>query len=235
MDMKRVVRELINSIYARYFKLSIKRINCTIGAKVKIDKRTRFEGQSIVYRNSNITNSVIGLGSYVGWNCNLQNCIIGRFSSIAPFVEVIYGSHPINEFVSTHPAFFSTQKQAGFTFTDSDIYKEHNFVDNKNKVSVVIGSDVWVGYGARLLEGVTIGDGAVVAAGAVVTKDVEPYSVCGGVPAKRIKYRYNMEKVEFLKAFKWWNKDFQWIKANSDYFKSIDDFYEKFRDDRGLS
>ncbi|WP_160674360.1 DapH/DapD/GlmU-related protein [Clostridium sp. C8-1-8] len=232
--MKRIIRGLINSIYTIYFKLTIKKIHCTIGSRVKIDRRTRFEGRSIVYKNSNITNSVIGLGSYVGWNCNLANCNIGRFSSVAPFVEVIYGTHPTNEFVSTHPAFFSTQKQAGFTFTAADIYKEHKFVDTDNKISVVIGSDVWVGYGARLLEGVTIGDGAVVAAGAVVTKDVEPYSVCGGVPAKHLKYRYNMDQVEFLKSFRWWEKDFKWIKANSDYFKNIESFYKKFRDDRGF-
>ena len=79
------------------------------------------------------------------------------------------------------------------------------------KGDIVIGNDVWIGVGATILSGVTIGDGAVIAANATVTKDVEPYTVVGGVPAHYIKHRFDKKNIEKLLEIKWWDWDYEKI------------------------
>ena len=74
-----------------------------------------------------------------------------------------------------------------------------------NKGDIIIGNDVWIGYEAVILSGVTIGDGAIIGARAVVTKDVAPYSIVGGVPAKEIHKRYDSQTIERLVQLKWWD------------------------------
>ena len=74
-----------------------------------------------------------------------------------------------------------------------------------NKGDIVIGNDVWIGYEAVILAGVTIGDGAVIGARAVVTKDIPPYTIVGGVPAKPIRKRFTQETIDLLLKIKWWN------------------------------
>ena len=74
-----------------------------------------------------------------------------------------------------------------------------------NKGDIVVGNDVWIGYEAVILAGVTIGDGAIIGARAVVTKDVPPYTIVGGVPAKQIRKRFNEETIDTLLKLKWWD------------------------------
>jgi hypothetical protein len=113
-------------------------------------------------------------------------------------------------------------KQNGATFTQKQRYEELVFADPENKYPVIIGNDCWIGQGAFMAGGLAIGDGAVVLAHAVVTKDVPPYAVVGGVPAKVIKYRYDEEDIQFLLGFKWWDKDVSWLKNNVDLLCNID-------------
>ena len=112
-------------------------------------------------------------------------------------------------------AFYSLQKQSGFTFTDKALFEESNG-------RVKIGNDVWIGTRAIITDGVTIGDGAIVAAGAVVTKDVEPYTIVGGVPAKPIRKRFTDEQIAFLQDLNWWDRETEWLKNNSASFQNIE-------------
>lgn len=194
------------------------------GKNVKIEKgadiggfSTEFEGCNRICSNTFFSGK-IGFGSYIGYGSDIK-ARIGKYSSVSGNVKVVLGSHPSKDFVSTHPSFYSTKKQSGFTYVREDYYAEKNFADGK--YPVVIGNDVWIGNGVTILEGVTVGDGAIVAAGAVVTKDVQPYSIVGGVPAKEIRKRFSDEEIEFLLELKWWDKPQDWIKENADKFTDI--------------
>ena len=85
-----------------------------------------------------------------------------------------------------------------------------------------IGNDVWIGWGVLIKGGVTIGNGAVIGARSVVTKDVPPYAVVAGVPAKVIKYRFEQEKIDLLQQLQWWNWDIDRIYENLDRLKNFD-------------
>ena len=89
-----------------------------------------------------------------------------------------------------------------------------------NKGDIVIGNDVWIGYEAVIMQGVHIGDGAVIGTRAVVTKDVEPYSIVGGIPAKTIRSRFDEPVVQALLALKWWDWPEEKVKANLDAITS---------------
>lgn len=119
------------------------------------------------------------------------------------------------------------RKQCGETYVNEQKFVENNYADSEKKFSVVIGNDVWICSGAKIIAGVTIGDGAVIAANATVTKDVLPYSVVGGTPAKEIKKRFTEEQINFLLDFKWYDKSIDWIRNNAEYFEDIEVFMEE--------
>lgn len=98
--------------------------------------------------------------------------------------------------------------------------KEPLFDDSHKEVT--IGNDVWIGARVMIKGGITIGDGAVIGAGAVVTKNIPPYAICAGVPAKLIRYRFKPEEVEFLMNKKWWNLPDERLEDNVGYFNSLD-------------
>ncbi|MBN1508508.1 MAG: CatB-related O-acetyltransferase [Sedimentisphaerales bacterium] len=119
---------------------------------------------------------------------------IGRYCSFAGGVKVFNGNHPM-EFRSTHPFFFNPE----FGFVDHDLAP---------RTRLVVGNDVWVGCNAIILPAVRhIGDGAVIGAGAVVTKDVPDFAVVAGNPATIIRYRFSEEVQQEIKASRWWDKD----------------------------
>ncbi len=139
---------------------------------------------------------------------------IGKFCSIANDVKIFLdGEHEINN-ISTYP--FGYFKG----FTSQKRYK------TKSKGKVIIGNDVWIGYGVTILSGVNIGDGAVIGAKSLVVKNVPAYTVVGGVPAKIIKKRFNDDTIEALKKIQWWNWSDKKIQNNIDNLKQ--DSLEKF-------
>ena len=152
----------------------------------------------------------IGKYSYKGKNARIVNSketVIGKYTSIADYVQLGLSQHPVN-FLSTHPfqyVEFSLLYSGG---KDGILITPASRVINISKTSMLpvrVGNDVWIGYGAMVMDGVSIGDGAIIGAGAVVTKDVPPYAVAAGVPAKVIKYRFDENTIRELLEIKWWD------------------------------
>lgn len=221
---------LLERIIMRLFGCAIKRVlfrlkylnrNVIIQPKADIIRGTKFEGYNFIGSNSKFK-GIIGYGSYIGDNCNI-NANVGRFSCIAAGTHTINGFHPTKDYVSVHPAFFSDKHKQLLTFGINTGYKEFRYV-NDDGIWVEIGNDVWIGTNSLILSGIRIGDGAVIAAGAVVVKDIEPYAIYGGVPARKIGQRFSDEIIRELMAIKWWDMSLEWIKENATLFSDIDRF-----------
>ena len=131
------------------------------------------------------------------------------------------GKHP-TDFVSTHPAFYSKDHPCGLGYVVEDKFQEEVYLEKPYQIQ--IGNDVWIGTGAILFDGVTIGNGAIVAAGSVVNKDVPSYAIVGGVPAKVIKYKFSEEIIKNLEKSLWWEKDENWLKENVENFSEVENF-----------
>lgn len=148
-------------------------------------KYTRLEMGKFSYGNPKII-----------WYGGENRVIIGKFCSIAPKVTFILApSHNI-KLISTYPFKSFYPEWEGMHDTNTHIVM---------KGDINIGNDVWIGYGATILAGVIVGDGAIIAAEALVTKDVKPYSVVGGNPSKLIKYRFGKKTINTLLKIRWWN------------------------------
>lgn len=195
---------------------------------VDIGPNSFFEGMNKIHPYSHFS-GYLGYGSYLGEKCYLD-AKIGRFTSIAPFVRCNVGIHPYQKFVSTSPAFYSHLKtKNGSTFVERSTFCEFNYVDKKNRIGVVIGNDCWIGEGVFFVGGIEIGDGAVVLAHAVVTNDVPPFAIVGGVPAKIIKYRFDSETIQFLSTIQWWNKSPKWLKDNVGLMQDIEVLKDEYK------
>lgn len=182
----------------------------------------RFGNYNTLYDGALLSNVVLGDFSYVAANSKLANIEIGKFVCIGPEVLAGLGKHPSRDFVSSHPIFYSPLRQAQITFAPNSFYEEF--------AQIKIGNDVWIGARAIILDGVTIGDGAIVGAGAIVTRDVPPYAVVGGVPAKILRYRFEPAEIDFLRQFKWWDKDVDWLGKNCKMMHDVKLLMKIYRD-----
>lgn len=169
--------------------------------------------------NVSISNSSIGDHSYVNSGTKINRTEVGKFCSIGPNIKFGLGIHPTH-LISTHPAFYSNNKPFK-TFADKVYFKEYG--------RIKLGNDVWVGSDVIIMDNVDIGDGSIIAAGAIVTKDVKPYEVVGGIPAKHIKFRFDQIIIDQIEQKRWWDKDENWLQDNYKIFLDQKKFIEYFK------
>lgn len=220
---------LINEIKPRLERIKRFCINkWRLHGKVRFNSRTDitttslFEGANSLGEGSSF-DGTMGFGSYLCNNCHIV-AYIGRFTSIGSDVRTAGGTHPYTEpFVTTSPLFFSLRKQAMFTFAQKQLF-------NEILPPVEIGNDCWIGDRVEIVGGKKIGDGAVVLTGAVVTEDIPPYAVVGGVPARILKYRFNSQTISSLLSIAWWDFPLSWLEENSSQLCNIDVFLQEYAD-----
>ena len=173
--------------YSKFFK-KILRGKCVINSQIHKTAK--------INSGSSIVASSIGRYSYTCYDDEIINCEIGQFCSISDEVIIGGAEHPI-DWVSTSPV-FQNVKHSG----PNKRFAKFEF---DGVPRTFIGNDVWIGVRVIVKAGVKIGDGAIVGAGSVVTKDVPPYAIVAGVPAKIIKYRFDTDTIERLNSSKWWS------------------------------
>ena len=188
--------------------------------------------EDIVYRGCHVGKYTYGYEHLLEYYALVES--IGRFCSINNTAK-IWNNHPI-DYITTHPlldhiAFYSWEtaqrrsemiKKYG-KYHENLLYGESEL---RNGTPIVIGNDVWIGANVIILPGVHVGDGAVLAAGAVVTKDVDDYAIVGGVPAKIIRYRFSKEEIIKLKQVQWWNWTEEEIEDNLELLYNPRKFFD---------
>lgn len=198
--------KFIKYLFSKFiYKLQIPSCrNCELASNVKVFPRT------------NLLNVKVGKYTYIGANNSMQNVEIGAFCSIGSYVSIGGGVHPL-ETPSTSPVFYEPSncfKNKAFLFGDNVSYPQ---------VKTKIGNDVWIGDKVYIRAGVTVGDGVVIGANAVVTKDVPPYAIIAGCPAKILRYRFDEETIAILLSLKWWDWSDEIISENRLSFASVED------------
>lgn len=175
--------------------------------------QSQFEEHVALGDDAMVLRSAIGRHSYFGPRCIVADAKIGRFCSIAADVSIGTGGHPLGKNAAMHPIFYLSRPPL-WDLVQTDQFTEF--------APTTIGSDVWIGTKAVIRDGVTVGHGCVIGAGAVVTKDTEPYGIYVGVPAKLKRYRFPQKTREKLLALQWWEKDFDWIRSKAELFQDVD-------------
>ncbi len=199
-----IYHSLINSLSRKLIKIPL----------FLKQKQLRIQGNLLVGKNTYGAEN-IDFQIYKGSECKVE---IGKYCSIGPNTKIILGGiHPPN-WVSLYP--FRINFKLEGAYTDGMPSTNGN---------IVIGNDVWIGTDVTILSGVTIGDGAIIATGSLVTKNVEPYTIVGGVPCKLIKKRFSEEVIGKLQKISWWNWEEEKINDNIHLFSSseIDIFIKK--------
>ena len=198
--------------------------NSKLGSGVSVGDDTTIErcvlGDHVaINRRSYINDSVIGDYSYTGINTTMNFTRLGKFCSLARNVDIGGFDHDYKKATTMPMHRFQQMKNAAKPVANHDELCQ-------------IGNDVWIAAGAQVLHKVKIGDGAIVGGGAVVTKDVPPYAIVAGVPAKIIKYRFDPDTIAQLLEIRWWDWPVDVIEANMDWLTGEDvnaEILEKMR------
>lgn len=178
------MREIIRLFRKVCFRL-LRTLTFHKGIYGRIGKGNRFQKHVLINESC-----VIGNYNYFGAYSSAGKTVIGNYCSIAPNVTIGPGEHNISN-----------------TSTSVRVMELAGINMDLERGECVIGNDVWIGANAVVLRGVHVGDGAVLAAGAIVNKDVPPYAIVGGVPAKVIKFRFEKETINKIVQSEWYNKD----------------------------
>jgi len=214
MSFRSVISVVYNVIY---WKIRSYRLGLKLGSH-KINRGVHFEGGNIIRSGVSIGKGVtFGRYSYAsGPNTTIHSGVIGKFCSIGMGVKIGLDEHDYR-MVSTHPFLYS-RRFGGFV-------GEGNSCQEKEPPK--IGHDVWIGANAIVMRGVCIGTGAVIGAGSIVTKDVEPYSICVGNPARKIASRFNAEVVKELESIRWYEWTDKQIRNRLEQFYSVSNFLKE--------
>lgn len=180
----------------------------------KAIKNSVIHKESKVEAGSEIINSKFEKHSFCGYYCEIINTDIGSFSSIANHVIIGGGMHPIS-WVSTSPVFYEGK---------DSVKKKFSEFERPKPLRTEIGSDVWIGERAIIKQGVKIGTGSVIGMGSVVVKDVPPYSIVGGCPAKLIRNRFDEKLTRDLLNSKWWELPEDILRKNAKFIKDPEVF-----------
>lgn len=172
-----------------------------------------------------LQNTVFDDFSYAGSNCIFQNVRVGKFSNIAAYVRIGATDHPLERPTQHHFTYRSFMY--GFGENDKEFFQKR-----ASKITY-LGHDTWIGHGSMIKPNVKIGNGAVIGQGSVVTKDIPPYAIAVGVPAKVIKFRFNDDIIKALERIKWWNWDYKKIKKYYKDFRQDINYFIKRHDIKG--
>lgn len=195
--------------------------NPAVSLFAKIDNKSKISRKAKVYARVQVTHSTMGDFSYIGGNSRIIHADIGKFCSIAGETKIGMGTHTLDK-ISTSPI-----------FTEAKNATKHSWVKESAVTPfkrVVVGNDVWIGVRTMVMGGVRIGDGAVIGAGSIVTKDIPPYAVAVGVPAKVIRYRFPQEQIDDLLAHQWWELSEEKLKEHIDLFQDSENYVVKINE-----
>lgn len=179
-------------------------------------KASKIDATARVCSGTQVNMSEMGRYSYLGTNCSVSHTKIGSFCSIATEAMIGGAAHPI-DFVSSSTVFCKGKNIMGKNFAEKEFepYKE-----------TIIGNDVWLGSRVTVLAGRKIGNGAIIGAGSVVTKDVGDYEIWAGNPAKLIRKRFSDEIINGLQELKWWEWSDEKISSMAEFFDSPEKLIE---------
>ncbi|CAL2090697.1 Glycosyl transferase family 1 [Tenacibaculum sp. 190524A05c] len=165
---------------------------------------------SKIESGSNIYNVSMDKHSFCGYDCEIVNCDIGSFVSIANNVIMGGGMHPV-DWVGMSPVFYKGR---------DSVRKKFSEFEREEPQKITVGNDVWIGNNVLVKQGVNIGHGAVIGMGSVVTKDVDPYTIVAGIPAKKIRNRFDEDISEKLLKIEWWNFDDKKLEEAAKHIKN---------------
>ena len=175
---------------------------------------TRFGAYVEIGRGSRIAHSELGDYSYCDRYADIANATVGKFANIASFTRIGATDHPLHT-ASCHHFLY----RSGDYWDDTE--RDEAFFAHRKSRRATIGHDTWIGNNAMIKPEVTVGDGAVVAAGAVVTRDVAPYSIVAGMPAQKIRDRQPTEIAARMIALAWWDWDHDRLRAALPDFREL--------------
>lgn len=199
------------------YRAGIKFKSAVIHAHVIVDNRSVLGDRVVLFQGAKVINSSIGAFTYVQKNTGIYHASIGRYCSVSEDVMIGLATHPTHH-VSTHPMFYSVDQPLPVKLEGLQI----KLTEDQLYSHTTVGHDVWIGARSILLGGLSIGTGAIIAAGSVVTREVEPYSIVAGVPAKKVKMRFDESTVSKLLESNWWQKSQDWIEKNADKMHEIE-------------
>jgi phosphonate metabolism protein (transferase hexapeptide repeat family) len=176
-----------------------------------------------VLRETHIQYSVLGDYSYLGEYCDMADTVIGKFTAVANFVRTGPPNHPMGR-PSQHRFTYCPE------YYEATATRDHEFFADRRSAKVTIGNDCWIGHAAIILPGVAVGDGAVIAAGAVVSRSVAPYTIVAGVPTRPIRRRFPEAIAEQLLRIAWWDWPDETLFARLADFRSdaIEEFCRRY-------